>query len=60
MKKPLIDTNPYLEDPVSRDKLISRSVRTSCGLEGIKVSTRVGQINIPDRGNKKIYNMLKD
>lgn len=60
MKKPLIETNPYLKDPVTREKLISRSVRTSCGVEGIKQSNRVGKIDIPERGDKKIYKMLKD
>lgn len=34
--KPLIETNPYLKNSVTRKKLIARSVRTSCGVEGIK------------------------
>lgn len=37
MKKSLIDTNPYLKDPVMRKKLAERSVRTSSGVEGIKL-----------------------
>lgn len=36
-KKSLIDTNPHLKDPDKRKELIERSVRTSCGVEGIKV-----------------------
>lgn len=43
------ETNPYLKDPAMRDFLISRSVRTSCGAEGIKASDRVGHMNIPKR-----------
>jgi hypothetical protein len=57
--KPLIETNPYLQDPVERDRLISRSVRTSCGVEGIyEKSIAPISINIPSRGEKKIYKTL--
>ena len=34
--KPLIETNPYLKDANMRRALVARSVRTSCGVEGIK------------------------
>lgn len=37
-KKSLIETNPYLIDPAQRKMLVERSVRTSCGVEGIKRS----------------------
>lgn len=60
MTKPLIETNPYLKNPATRDKLISRSVRTSCGVEGIKASSkRVVVVEITHRKDKKIYNTAK-
>lgn len=59
MKKPLIETNPYLKDPIMRDKLISRSVRSSCGVEGIKIDVNAAKIEIPRRGTKKIYEKMK-
>lgn len=31
----IIDSNPHLRDPVRRANLIKRSVRTSCGVEGM-------------------------
>jgi hypothetical protein len=56
--KALIDTNPYLKDTEMREKLISRSVRTSCGVEGIKPSKSVLHFKI-DRRDKKIYKTFK-
>ena len=53
MKK-LIETNPYLIDPVMRKKLIKRSVETSCGVEGIKV-TSSEYIEIPHDVTQKVY-----
>jgi hypothetical protein len=35
-KKPLIETNPYLRDPVSRRKSILNTVMTSSKIEGIR------------------------
>jgi len=58
MTKPLIETNPYLKDATTRERLISRSVRSSCGVEGIKASNRVIHIEITRRKNKKIYKMI--
>jgi hypothetical protein len=49
-------TNRYLKDPVLRKKLISRSVRTSSGVEGIQEKANKEKIEIPRRTNKKIYN----
>ena len=60
MKKPLIETNPYLKDPAMRERLISRSVRSSCGVEGIKAPDPTRHIDIPHRKDKKIYKSLKD
>lgn len=59
--KSLIETNPYLKDPQKREALIARSVRTSGGVEGIKVSGRVksAHIEIPRRKDKKIYKHTK-
>ncbi len=58
--KSLIETNPYLKDPNQRQELIDRSVRTSGGVEGIKVasSPKSGHIKIPRR-DKKIYGIVK-
>lgn len=53
--KKLIETNPYLKDAAMREKLISQSVRSSCGVEGIKASTLVGHIEIIRRKDKRIY-----
>jgi hypothetical protein len=55
MTKPLIETNPYLKDPAMRDKLISRSVRSSSAVEGIKISDEEVQIIIPRRKDRRIY-----
>lgn len=52
--KPLIETNPYLQDPETRAKVIARSVETSCGVEGIKTKKTV-HIDIPSQGTKRIY-----
>jgi len=54
--RPLSETNPYLKTPAMRQKLVSRSVKTSGGVEGIKVakSLKAANIKIPRR-NKKIY-----
>jgi len=57
--KPLIETNPYLKNAVMRKKLISRSVRTSCGVEGIKPHTHVTPFVIPRRKDKKIHKITK-
>lgn len=59
--KPLIETNPYLKDPAKREELIARSVRTSGGVEGIKVvgRSKSAHIEIPRREGKKIYNLVK-
>jgi hypothetical protein len=50
--KPLSQTNPYLKDAVMREWLISRSVRTSCGVEGIR-APKGAYITIPKVKDKK-------
>ena len=35
MKKSLIETNPYLKDPVERKRLMRRSLVSSFAIEGI-------------------------
>jgi len=58
--KMLIDTNPYLKDAATRKRLIARSVRTSCGVEGvIKKSHNTLKIVILHRRDKKIYQDIK-
>jgi hypothetical protein len=57
--KTLIETNPYLKNAAMREELISRSVRSSCGVEGIKPSKLVGHIEIVRRKDKKIYKTTK-
>ncbi len=54
--KPLIETNPYLRDPVERKRLIARAVRTSCGVEGIEPKkSNIQLVEIKNRVPKKIY-----
>jgi hypothetical protein len=62
-KMPLSKTNPYLQNPITRKKLIARSVETSCGVEGINITLtqakiKAAQFNIPRRGNKRIYQTI--
>ena len=59
--KSLINTNPYLKDPKKREKLIARSVRTSCGVEGIKPEEddEFPHLKITHRKDKKIYKSIK-
>lgn len=57
LMKALIETNPYLKDPITRKKLIRRSVETSCGVEGIVVrSSR--RIEIPRHRTQKLYSEM--
>lgn len=59
-KKSLIETNPYLKNPTKRKMLITRSVRTSCGVEGIKLKgNHIILPKITHRKDKKIYKILK-
>lgn len=50
--KPLIETNPYLKDPLLREKLIARSVRTSGGVEGIRAINAASQKHHPEKKTK--------
>jgi hypothetical protein len=55
--KLLAETNPHLRDPVERKRLIAKSVRSSCGVEGIKPNTSdIQPIEIKHRIPKRIYN----
>ena len=58
--KSLIKTNPYLKDAAKRKLLVARSVRSSCGVEGIQ--PKQDNINLPKithRKDKKIYKLIK-
>lgn len=58
-KNALIYTNPYLIDETMREKLIARSVDTSCGVEGISVKEgEISKFKIKQRRPKKIYQNL--
>ncbi|MHB1948567.1 MAG: hypothetical protein ACYCQI_10705 [Gammaproteobacteria bacterium] len=58
--RPLSETNHYLKTPVKRRELVARSVKTSGGVEGIKITiSKAANIEIPRRKNKKIYQYLK-
>lgn len=59
MTKPLIETNPYLKNAAMREMLISQSVRSSCGVEGMKAADRVVHVEITRRKDKKIYKITK-
>jgi len=37
MKKSLLETNPYLKDPATRDKALARNIVSSSAIEGIWV-----------------------
>ena len=54
-KKPLIETNPYLQNAITMRRLVARSVRTSCGVEGIRLNKDAPSIVITHRKKKKIY-----
>ena len=52
----LVNTNPYLKDADNGQRLVARSVRTSCGVEGIREKAGKPYVfNIPSRGEKRIY-----
>lgn len=53
--KSLLETNPYLRDPETRERLIMQSVVSSCGVEGITVDlSKVAHIHIPRRVNMDV------
>ncbi len=58
--KPLLETNPYFKNAAKRKWLIERSVRTSCGVEGIidTEQERIDCIKIPGKRTRKIYQLL--
>jgi hypothetical protein len=45
MKKTLIHTNPYLNDPKKRDALLRRSIISSTAIEGVQVFLRHDEKN---------------
>lgn len=57
--KPLIETNPYLREPAAMRRLVARSVRTSCGVEGIRLNSNAPHIVITSRREKRIYQTAK-
>lgn len=57
--KSLIKTNPYLQDAAQRKMLVARSVRSSCGVEGIEPKQDMVMPEITHRKDKKIYKHLK-
>lgn len=54
--KSLIQTNPYLKDPVKREELVTRSVNTSGAVEGIEFELSSGNVfkdlNLPNPENE--------
>lgn len=56
-KKSLIETNPYLKDAAQRKKLVARSVRSSCGVEGI--AAKASQTRPKTRRHKKSRSVTK-
>lgn len=55
-KKTLLETNPYLKDPQVRKRLIAKSVKTSCAVEGIDVEDTIERhVKIPQKADKRIY-----
>lgn len=51
--KSLLEANPYLKDPIMRDKLVTESIITSFGVEGIKVDLKKArEVHIPQKIEK--------
>lgn len=60
-RRPLSETNPHLKSLAKRRELVARSIRTSFGVEGIKInpSSKSVKIEISRRKHKKIYERIK-
>jgi hypothetical protein len=54
-KKSLSLTNPFLKVPGAMEVLVARSVKTSCGVEGIRVKSDNVSTREITRRPKKIY-----
>ena len=54
----LSKTNPFLKNAAQRQKLNERAVRSSCAVEGIKVTTVTTTTPIKRR-DKKLFKKLK-
>lgn len=46
VKRPLVDTNPYLRDPIRRREMFHMTVYTSTGIEGVKL----GSADLDEKG----------
>lgn len=58
--KPLIETNPYLINKEHRETSNARSARTSCGVEGIMVTTfSKNHIQIDSSKTQMVLNKIK-
>lgn len=57
--KSLIETNPYLKDATLRKKLVARSVRTSCAVEGITPKATKTQPTLNQHARKKKCSTVK-
>jgi len=55
---PLTKTNPYLQDAALRQQLNERSVRSSCGVEGIKVTTK-RVVTVVERRERTLFKKLR-
>jgi hypothetical protein len=55
MIKSLRETNIHIKDPVQREKLVHRSVKTSCGAEGIESSDDLHEKFDQDRENWLLF-----
>ena len=57
--KPLIETNPYLTNKEHREASNKRSIRSSCGVEGIVVTSLSDSISIDSSRAKKGLEKIK-
>lgn len=55
-KQILLETNPYLQDPKVRKRLIAKAIKTSCEVEGIDIEDNVKSLRkIAQNSEKRIF-----
>jgi len=58
--KPLIETNPYLINKEHREASNARSVKTSCGVEGITIKPfSMTQVRLDSSKTQLVLNKIK-
>ncbi len=57
--KTLSETNPYLQDKKEAERLIARSTRTSCGVEGIVAKNTPLKVKVDHSRSRAVYLKMK-